>query len=319
MTWTEAGIDAGTVGQPGVSVMMVTCNHERFIGQAVESVLAQVTSFDVELVIGEDASTDRTRAILEDYAARFPRKVRLILQPRNVGVVANAMSVLRACRGKYIALLDGDDYWTDVTKLQSQFELMEANPSAILCGARASLVRDLEPVPFGIAPDLESGTLASFGTQELVRGAWWFRTCTVMVPSRLLKRVPARFAGDWSATLWLIGTNAGAPLVFLDRVVGVYRVHSGGAWSGLSTWRQNVRDVRTLCNVIPLFSGENRAHLIGELHARVDRLIENRQAPRPTTLKAAARALACQRDRRSLRNVARSLGIPAFRRPGVVE
>src|SRR5262245_40033788 len=95
-----------------VSVCMLAYNHEQFIAQAVESVLAQKTSFPFELVIGEDFSTDNTRTILQDYAARNPGVVRLQLADFNHGPKPNFIKTFSACRGQYVALLEGDDYWT---------------------------------------------------------------------------------------------------------------------------------------------------------------------------------------------------------------
>lgn len=118
---------------PLVSVCMTTYNHEAFIAQAIESVLMQQTPFDVELVVGEDASTDRTRAVCADYAARYPDRIRLLAASRNVGWRANYRRTFEACRGRWVAYLDGDDYWSDPHKLRRQVELMEADPACGMC------------------------------------------------------------------------------------------------------------------------------------------------------------------------------------------
>ena len=102
--------------QPKVSVRIVTYNHERFIGQAIDSVLMQTVNFPYEIVIGEDCSTDNTRRIVMDYRDRYPDKIRLLLHEQNVGQHANIMRTEAACRGRYMANLDGDDYWTDPCK-----------------------------------------------------------------------------------------------------------------------------------------------------------------------------------------------------------
>jgi glycosyltransferase involved in cell wall biosynthesis len=105
---------------PKVSIAMITYNHEKFIAQAMESVLAQQTDFPIELVIGEDCSTDGTREIVEQFAARYPDVIRPILHEKNVGMHRNGQAVLEACNGEYLAFLEGDDYWTNPAKLQSQ-------------------------------------------------------------------------------------------------------------------------------------------------------------------------------------------------------
>jgi hypothetical protein len=89
--------------QPTVSVAVITYNHEQFIAQAIESVLMQETEFVVELVIGEDCSTDGTRRIVQAYAGKYPNVIRALLPERNLGMAMNYEAVWQACRGKYIA------------------------------------------------------------------------------------------------------------------------------------------------------------------------------------------------------------------------
>ena len=118
---------------PLVSVCMTAYNHEDYIAEAIESVLAQQTSFGMELVLGEDCSTDRTGPICREYAAKYPDRIRLVTSPGNVGMRANYRRTFDACRGKYVAYLDGDDWWTDPQKLELQVELMESDPGCGMC------------------------------------------------------------------------------------------------------------------------------------------------------------------------------------------
>src|SRR6185436_18390622 len=111
-----------------VSVLMIAYNIERFIGQAIDSVLMQRADFDYEIVIGEDCSTDGTRDIVRQYAAEHPSKIRPILRVNNLGMNANFVATLQECRGTYIALLDGDDYWTSPYKLQRQVDFLDNHP-----------------------------------------------------------------------------------------------------------------------------------------------------------------------------------------------
>jgi glycosyltransferase involved in cell wall biosynthesis len=113
---------------PLVSVKMITYNHEPYIAQAIEGVLMQETNFPIELVIGEDCSTDRTREIVLDYQRKHPEMIRVITAQKNVGAHKNSLRTSKACRGKYIAFCEGDDYWTDPYKLQKQVDFLEANP-----------------------------------------------------------------------------------------------------------------------------------------------------------------------------------------------
>lgn len=124
---------------PKVSVCIVTYNHRAFIAEAVESVLRQETPFDFEVVIGDDCSTDGTRQILESYAARDSR-IRLLLHPHRLGPPEpflggknNFLATYGACRGEYVAFLEGDDYWTDTAKLSKQAVLLDAHPGYAFC------------------------------------------------------------------------------------------------------------------------------------------------------------------------------------------
>jgi len=114
--------------EPLVSVWMTTYNHEPYIARAIEGVLMQKTAFPLELVIGEDCSTDRTREIVLEWQKRRPDVIRVIASDRNVGLFENDRRVNRALRGKYVAFCEGDDYWIHPRKLQMQVDIMEAHP-----------------------------------------------------------------------------------------------------------------------------------------------------------------------------------------------
>ena len=120
---------------PEVSVSLITYNHRKVIGRALDSILMQRVNFSYEIVVGDDCSDDGTRDILLEYQHRYPDRIVLNLHPRRYDNVAgriNNMTNLRACRGKYTATLDGDDYWTDPDKLQRQYDLLERYPEVVL-------------------------------------------------------------------------------------------------------------------------------------------------------------------------------------------
>ncbi len=111
-----------------VSICCITYNHEPYLQRALDSFLMQETTFPVEIVLAEDCSTDGTRTICEEYATRYPKKIHYICSETNVGAVENEARALRAAKGKYIALCEGDDYWTEPLKLQKQVDFMETHP-----------------------------------------------------------------------------------------------------------------------------------------------------------------------------------------------
>lgn len=112
---------------PLVSIVMIAYNVEKYIEKAIESVLSQNVNFSYELVIGEDCSTDSTREIALKYEAKYPDKIRVLQHPKNLGLTPNCVVTHNACKGKYIALLDSDDYWTNDNKLQIQVDFLENN------------------------------------------------------------------------------------------------------------------------------------------------------------------------------------------------
>ena len=149
---------------PLVSVRMSTYNHEKFIAQAIEGVLMQKTNFLFELIIGEDCSTDRTREIVVDYANRYPEIIKPILHEKNVGSKLNGRACKAACRGKYIAICEGDDYWIDPLKLQKQVDFMESHPECSFCFTRCQRVNERGEVYGKPYPNKRVPEVSEFGS-----------------------------------------------------------------------------------------------------------------------------------------------------------
>lgn len=114
-----------------LSIVVITYGHEKYIKQSLESILMQKINFKYEIIIGEDCSPDKTREILREYEKNYPNKFTMIYRNTNIGARKNSYDVHMRCRGKYIAYLEGDDYWTDETKLQKQVEFLENNKEFI--------------------------------------------------------------------------------------------------------------------------------------------------------------------------------------------
>ena len=124
-----------------VSILMLTYYHEKYVAQAIESVLMQRTpNLRYELLIADDASGDRTQEIIREYAARYPDIIKPILRTENVGATNNGSSATRQARGKYKAYLEGDDFWIDPDKLQKQFDFLEAHPEFSACCGKCIIV-----------------------------------------------------------------------------------------------------------------------------------------------------------------------------------
>ena len=134
-----------------VSVIVLTYNHEKYIRRAIESVLMQRADFHYEILVGDDASTDATPHILQEYADKYPEKFRLFLRGKNLGASRNGYELAVNARGKYIANLDGDDFWTDKEKLMLQSNFLDSHPQYIGCSHKYAIV-DEDGLPISSAP-----------------------------------------------------------------------------------------------------------------------------------------------------------------------
>jgi glycosyltransferase involved in cell wall biosynthesis len=214
-----------------LSVVMLTYNHERFIAQALSSVLAQRLNFEYEIIVSEDCSTDATREIVRDFHRRYPKKIIPLLREQNLGAMRNFKETLLTCRGEYVALLEGDDYWTRDDKLQMQLDFLEGHPDHAVCCTRALFTDESAECDSRIAPSRPAGSYLItdlFDTNFVV-------TCTVMyrwgsvgpLPDWVLKLKMA----DWPLHV-LVGRSGKIRL--LNEVTSAYRIHPGGMWSSLS-------------------------------------------------------------------------------------
>jgi len=223
-----------------LSVLMITYNHENFIEQAVRSVMMQETNFEYELVIGEDCSTDRTREIALRLKEEFPNKIRLLLHDNNIGMIPNMIATYNACTGEYIALCEGDDYWTVPEKLQSQVDYLEVHPDCRVCFHAAQVSYEGEPNKIVIIkPSHEY--MVTFENWLEQRGKRFNYIATATIVFRAV-RLPLpdwyrqlQFAGDWPLILWL--SHHGGTLAFLERSIpmSIYRRHNGGVSHHLTT------------------------------------------------------------------------------------
>ncbi len=127
---------------PLVTVLITTYNQENYIGQAIDSVLAQKTDFPFEVYISEDCGSDGTRAILQEYARRFPDIIRLNLRSENVGISRNWYEGLCAARSQFVCTLEGDDWWLDDHKLQKQVDFLRAHPDYLAVSHTLRLTDD---------------------------------------------------------------------------------------------------------------------------------------------------------------------------------
>jgi glycosyltransferase involved in cell wall biosynthesis len=211
---------------PKLSVVMITYNHAKYIEQAVNSVLLQDTNFDYEIIIGEDCSTDRTREILIEFQKRHPEKIKLVLHPENVGMISNFTFVLNRARGQYIALIEGDDYWTSPNKLQQQVDYMEANPECRICFHEVEVRYEYQPRK---TPRRKTYPVGHYQLEQVLKGGLMETTSVVFRSA--IKPLPdwfgdLRASADWPLFVWLL-LQGGRVDCMSETPMAVYRKHAG--------------------------------------------------------------------------------------------
>lgn len=216
---------------PFVSVCMITFNHKKYISEAIEGVLMQKTNFSFEMVIGEDCSTDGTREIVFDYAKKYPNIIRVITSEKNVGMINNLNRTLNACKGKYIAMCEGDDYWIDPYKLQKQVDFLEANPEYSLCVGGFKKVNVYNNKTENIIKKItgveknEKGY--SFTLNDTQKG-WITKTLTAFFKNdkNVIKKLNKyKYGRDINLFYHILKTGKG---FYFTEILGVYRIHEGG-------------------------------------------------------------------------------------------
>ena len=215
-----------------VTVICLTYNHVSYIRDALEGFVSQKTGFPFEVIVHDDASTDGTADIVREYQARYPLLIRAVLQKENQysrGVKIARTFIYPLVRGEYVALCEGDDYWTDPLKLQRQVEALEAHPEADICSHKAERRVDGKFKGW-VAPRWRSGII----TVEKVilgGGANLCATSSVMCRSKVyLENTPMRDIITIDYVLAIQGSLRGG-MVYLDDPMSVYRFNVEGSWT----------------------------------------------------------------------------------------
>jgi glycosyltransferase involved in cell wall biosynthesis len=235
-----------------LSVLVVTYNHEEYIAQAIDSVLMQETTFVYEIIVGEDDSNDNTRAIVKEYKKRHPEKIRLFLNDRKNVIYINGRptgrwnftNCVKHATGEYVALLEGDDYWTSKHKLQKQVVFLDNHPECAMCIHNTLVLYEDKARPPHKALPPGRKRISNI-TDILVKND--IQTSSVMFRNGLVCPFPDWFydlkMGDWA--LHILCAERGN-IGYIDEVMSAYRVHGGGEWSRLSEvqrsqWRIRAR------------------------------------------------------------------------------
>lgn len=219
--------------EPLLSVALITYNQEEFIAECIEGMVSQKTHFPFEIVIGEDCSTDGTRAICLAYKEKYPELIRLAFPEHNLGMMGNWIHTINSCTGKYIAICEGDDYWIDKHKLQKQVDFLEANTDYTLCSTGSQMLAHMYGHYYNV--DIKKDTLE---TVDILEEDWGIMTATIVFRKDALV-IPEWFKkvknGDYSLQLLV---SLKGKIKCLPEHTSVYRQHMGGISNSLTAFNQ---------------------------------------------------------------------------------
>jgi glycosyltransferase involved in cell wall biosynthesis len=237
-----------------VSVVILTYNQKAFIGKAIESALAQETDFDFEILVGDDCSTDGAQEVITSYQNAYPSKVKAVLHSKNLGQngLFNTIETLKLAQGRYIAPMDGDDYWTNTHKLQKQVDFMESHPDFSACFHNSLVTYE----DGSASHELNTPGQKTVVTIEDLIGEdeiWFMATSAVMFKNGLMY-YPEWFLQSTSGDIprYVILAKQG-PIGYVPGVMSVYRKNRGGA-----SFKDHYRDARFLHNRIQMYNGINK-------------------------------------------------------------
>lgn len=221
-----------------VSIHCITYNHEKYIADAIDSFLEQQTNFNYEILIHDDASTDRTADIIREYEKKYPNLIKPIYQTENqyskAEISVDKINTDRAL-GKYIAICEGDDYWIDKNKLQKQVDYMESHPECSLCVHAGYVVSAVDKKKQGSKRPNKGDK--SFSVEEVIEGGGGlFLTNSMLFPKKLDQLRPVffekAFVGDYPL---VINLSIQGKVHYIDEFMSAYRVGNGESWTGKTT------------------------------------------------------------------------------------
>lgn len=214
-----------------VGIHCITYNHKDYIGQCLDGFVMQKTNFKFMAFVGDDASTDGTTEIIREYEQKFPHIIKGIYHTQNVGISKNSFDVANVCKSKYIAVCEGDDYWTDENKLQKQVDFLEANPDYTLCFHPVQII--YESFNFKRRNTIHPRKKQEWNFEVLLK--WNFIHTNSVVYRRIFTQSKLNeifpsdiLPGDWYSHLLYAKEGK---IKMIDNVMSVYRRHPSGIWS----------------------------------------------------------------------------------------
>lgn len=227
--------------KPLVSVVVITYNQEKYIQQAIESILMQEVDFPIEILIGDDCSEDETPRIIKQYEKEYPGIIKAFCREENVGATRNSYELYIRAQGKYIANLEGDDYWTDKFKLKKQVNFLECHPQYMCsCSDFTYVYLDGEPFDDTLSAKMKSDsfcqkeifTLEDWNSSHLAShpGTWVFRNIFRTIKDTSILWKAHRIVGD--TTIGLLIASQGETYKFPESMSCYRRAKDkGSSWT----------------------------------------------------------------------------------------
>lgn len=215
---------------PLVSISCITYNHAPYIRQCLDGFMMQQTNFAFEVLIHDDASTDGTTEIIKEYEAKYPDIIKPLYEEENQWVKGRRGSAVfnfPRAKGKYIAMCEGDDYWTDPFKLQKQVDFLESHPDYVMCSHCHNVFLQKNNVLQKFCEEDDS----NYSLDDLINGKWPAQTLTVLFRREALSHIPLHIHGDVALFYFLLKQGIG---IRLKDNMATYRIHETGIWGGLN-------------------------------------------------------------------------------------
>lgn len=233
-----------------VSIKCLAYNHEKYIRKTLEGFVMQKTNFRFEAIVHDDASTDGTAAIIREYAEKYPDIIKPIYETENQyskkdGSLTKIMH--NACKGKYIAYCEGDDYWTDPYKLQKQVDFLEVHSDYVMCSHRYySFIQEKNELDTTVLPKLSNELEGiTYNLEDYIKGVWYTHPLSVIYRNEALNLERLfRYKYKIDKILYYEILKSGKGYLLPD-IMAVYRIHNNGVWSGISTDNQAL----LMCNL----------------------------------------------------------------------
>lgn len=218
------------------SIVCITYNHEDYICETLDSLLSQQTTFSFEIIIGEDCSTDSTLKIITEYQTKYKNIITIVKSEDNVGMMNNFIRTIKSSKGEYLALCEGDDYWTNNQKLQKQVDFMNSHKEYTMCFHNSEIFNNDTQKTIEYFPDINNER--DFSIIDFI-DVNYASTPSVLYRKHNIK-FPENFntfkLGDWP--LHMIFADKGKVKYFPD-IMAKYRVHTQGVWSAESEIKKN--------------------------------------------------------------------------------